>query len=196
MIGFSPADGATGVARPSPVVATFSRDMTPSTITTSSFTLTGPGGTTVPATVSYNTSTDTATLTPNASLTFSTTYTATLKTTIKDGSGVALGASVTWSFTTEDGVPPTVTAKVPAASATRISPAAFVDATFSRPLDPTTVKSANFTLALPSGTLVPATVSYDSSTQTAKLSPNSPLCCRRPTPRSCPLRSRRSTAFL
>ena len=43
VIGFSPADGATGVARPSPVVATFSRDMTPSTITTSSFTLTGPG---------------------------------------------------------------------------------------------------------------------------------------------------------
>ena len=175
VIGFSPADGANGVVRSSPVVATFSRDMTASTITASSFTLVGPGGTTVPATVSYNAATDTVTLTPSSPLAFSTGYTATLTTAIKDGSGQALASAVTWSFVTEAGVPPTVTAQVPAASATGISPSAIVDATFSRPLDPATVKAANFTLAAPNGTLVPATVTYDSNAQIATLSPNSAL---------------------
>ncbi len=59
----SPASGATGVAVTTMVTATFSEAMNASTITTSSFTLSGVSGS-----VSYNSGTYTATFTPSANL--------------------------------------------------------------------------------------------------------------------------------
>ncbi len=71
----SPGANATDVAVDTTVSAVFGKDMDPSTITASSFTLTGS---VVSGTVTYNSSTKTATFTPDANLAAGTTYTATL----------------------------------------------------------------------------------------------------------------------
>jgi fibronectin type 3 domain-containing protein len=100
VVSKAPADGATGVASAATVRATFSRGMTASTLTASSFTLTPAGGSPVAATVAYDGTTTSATLTPTGALTASTTYTAKLDTTVKAADGTALASPVTWSFTT------------------------------------------------------------------------------------------------
>src|SRR5207248_9125910 len=69
----SPPDASTGVSTGTTVAATFSRGMDATTITSSSFTLKAPNGSTVPATVTYNSAANTATLTPTAALANSTT---------------------------------------------------------------------------------------------------------------------------
>ena len=74
--------------------------MDPSTITNSSFTVTGAGGSTVPATVSYNASTNVATLTPNSPLTGAGTFTARIDGTVRSADGLALASPVSWTFST------------------------------------------------------------------------------------------------
>jgi hypothetical protein len=96
----SPVDGATGQGVGSVVTATFSAAMDPSTITSSSFKLTAPDGSTVPATVSYTSSTNTAKLTPNSILSSNSTYTATVSTAVKTTTGVAMDNAASWSFRT------------------------------------------------------------------------------------------------
>jgi hypothetical protein len=96
----TPAAGATGVATTTAVSATFSITMTAATVNGSTVTLTGPGGASVPATVSYNASTLTATLTPSSALAAHTTYTVRCDTGIRDFWGLQLAAPYTWSFTT------------------------------------------------------------------------------------------------
>ena len=96
----NPSDGATNVGTATTVTATFSRALDPATVTTSSFTLKRPDGTTVPATVSYDGPSTTATLTPSAALASSTTYTARLENTIKASDGTAMTTAYSWTFTT------------------------------------------------------------------------------------------------
>lgn len=95
----TPAGGATGVALDTTVTAAFSRAMDGSTITSSTFTLSGPGGT-VAASVSYDAGTNRATLTPSAPLANATTYTARLDASINALDGTPLADAVGWSFTT------------------------------------------------------------------------------------------------
>ena len=75
--------------------------MDPATITTSSFTLAPPNGSTLAASVSYDASSKTASLTPSAALAMDTVYTAKLDTTVKSSAGVALAAAFSWSFKTD-----------------------------------------------------------------------------------------------
>jgi Ca2+-binding RTX toxin-like protein len=101
--GVAPADGATEVQLDANAAATFSEAMDPSTLTGSTFTLAGPDGTLVAATVGYDSATKRATLDPNEALDPMTAYTATLKggsEGAKDEAGNALAADVSWSFTT------------------------------------------------------------------------------------------------
>src|SRR5207237_139895 len=137
---------ATGVAVTIAPTATFSRAMDASTITSSSFTLSGPSGAGA-ATVGY--SGTTATLTPTAPLANNTTYTASLSTAVKASDGVALASSYSWSFTTVNAAP-TVTANTPANNATGVATTAAPTATFSRAMDATTITNASFTLTGPS----------------------------------------------
>lgn len=95
-----PASAATGVALNKTVSATFSEAMDPTTITTTTFTLTGPGVTPVDGAVTYNSGTNTASFNPTADLTASTIYTATITTGAKDVPGNALNSNYTWTFTT------------------------------------------------------------------------------------------------
>ncbi len=100
VLSTAPANGATSVAAATNVTATFSMAMNPATLTTSTFTLSGAGGT-VAGTVTYNGAADAAAFTPSASLAYNTVYTATITTGAQNTGGVGLASSYTWSFTTE-----------------------------------------------------------------------------------------------
>lgn len=93
----SPINNATNVALSKVVSVTFSEAMSPSTITTSTFSL-KQGSTTVLGTVAY--SGTTATFTPSVALTAGMVYSATITTGAKSAAGVALAAATTWNFTT------------------------------------------------------------------------------------------------
>ena len=93
----NPVNGATGVAV---ITATFSEAMSASTITTSTFSMTGPGATPVPGTVTYDASNHMARFTPSSPLAASTAYTATISVGAKDAAGNPLASSTVWSFTT------------------------------------------------------------------------------------------------
>jgi hypothetical protein len=169
-----PSPGETGVAANTPVQATFSRPMYPQSITSSSFTLAGPGGAQVAASVTYDASTQTATLSPTAPLAASTTYTATVAQTAAAVDGVPMAAPASWSFTTAatSNPPPTVVSTTPGDGAPKATTAT---ATFSRAIDPATLTASTFTLRQPDGTLVPSSVAYDGNSLTATLTPNAPL---------------------
>jgi len=102
IIANTPAAGTTGVAVNVSPTATFSEAMDASTLTTNTFTLVQQGQSTpLTATVSYTN--QVATLDPSSDLLPGTTYTATVKggsSGAKDLAGNALGADVTWTFTT------------------------------------------------------------------------------------------------
>jgi hypothetical protein len=73
-----------------------------------------------------------------------------------------------------DTTPPTVVSTTPASNATNVSPGASVTATFSEPLNASTVTNANFTLSGPAGA-VAANVTYNSGSNSATLQPASAL---------------------
>jgi hypothetical protein len=82
------------------ITATFSKAMNPATINTTTFTLSGPGGS-VTGKVALDSTGTIATFTPPAaSLTPSTSFTATITTGAADTFGNHLAANFTWSFTT------------------------------------------------------------------------------------------------
>jgi hypothetical protein len=105
-----PANAAMDVALNQTVSATFTEAMNPLTITTATFQLTGPGGTAIAGTVSYDALDFIATFTPAALLITDSTYTATLTAGATDLTGNPLGTSGApnpWMFTTGAAVGPT-----------------------------------------------------------------------------------------
>ncbi len=120
--GVQPADGATGVATSSTVTATFSEDVDPSSVSSSTFYLVPSGGSTaVPASVVYSAGTRTATLSPDSPLREGTVYTARVAggaSGVRDLAGNALSADKVWSFTTVDTTPPAVSIASPADGST------------------------------------------------------------------------------
>ncbi len=74
-----------------------------------------------------------------------------------------------------DVTPPTVTGVTPAGGATGVGIVTNPAATFSKAMDPATISNSSFELLDPSSAQVSATVSYDSSSSTATLSPSAPL---------------------
>ena len=102
VVQVSPTADATGVSVTTQVTAQF--DEAVKNVSTSTFTLTGPGGA-VAAAVMYNAGSLTAILTPSAALSYDTTYTAEViggagASGIQDLAGNDLPATVSWSFTT------------------------------------------------------------------------------------------------
>ena len=93
-----PANGATNVAVSQALSATFSEAMSPASITSATFTVSGPDGIAVPGTVMY--SGVTATFTPVADLAFGAVYTATITTGASSVAGIPLASNYSWTFTT------------------------------------------------------------------------------------------------
>jgi hypothetical protein len=170
----NPANSASAVATNQTVVATFDKGMDSSTITPTTFTLTGPGVTPVPGAVTYSTVGNTATFTPTTVLTASILYTASITTGVTDLSGNALANTYTWTFTTgvsTDTTAPTVTSTAPALNATLVGIDASANATFSKPMNSSTLNAATFTLTGPGLTVVDGKVSYDVADQIATFTP-------------------------
>jgi len=173
------------------IIATFSKDMAPATITTgTTFTVkeTVSGTPVTGGPVSYVVSSRTARFKPTANLTVGMNYTATITTAATDVAGNPLAgnqlplpaaSNYIWTFTASaaDVTPPTVTLTAPADLATSVALNSAVNATFSEAMDPSTINTATFTLA-PTATpaaLVGGTVTYDSVTHIATIKPTSNL---------------------
>jgi len=159
-----PVNGAINVSRNQAVSVTFTEAMNPLTITTATFSLTGPGGTAVVGTVSYDAINFIATLTPTVALTASTTYTATVTTGATDLAGNPLTADYAWTFTTV--IPPAVTATVPVNGSTGVPIGQVLSATFSVPMTPATIGTTTFTVIGPGGVAVPGAVAYTGTVAT------------------------------
>ena len=166
---------ANGVCPSTAVTATFSEVMLASTMNTTTFTLTGPGGAAVTGAVTYAAST--ATFTPTNPLAVSTLYTATITTGAESLNGISLASNFVWTFTTGSSscVPPTVISVAPPNGSSGICPNTLVVATFSEAMNPSTINTTTFTLTAPGPTPVAGTVTYVVSSYVATFTPSSPL---------------------
>jgi hypothetical protein len=171
-----PVEGTPLVSPAADVNVIFSEPMDPSTINSTTFTIRVGSGSPLPATVTYNVDTRRAILVPTGGLPNFTTITATMSTGAKDLAGNALQAAKVWTFTTRDDVPPTVIATNPANNATGVAPNTAVTITFSENMDASTINASNITIRpTASGTALTATVTYNSATRVATLTPSAPL---------------------
>ncbi|MDD4527526.1 MAG: Ig-like domain-containing protein [Candidatus Margulisbacteria bacterium] len=167
-----PAKDATDVALNSNIVASFSDDMDPATITSESFVL-KESLTTVASVITCIGKV--GTLNPSNNLLANTVYTATLTTAIKNVAGDSLTTSKTWSFTTGvaiDATAPTVLSTVPANGVNGTAINSNITATFSEPMNAATITSTSFTLKQ-GATPITATVTYAGNIGT--LNPDSNL---------------------
>jgi Domain of unknown function (DUF4082)/Bacterial Ig-like domain/Bacterial Ig domain len=74
-----------------------------------------------------------------------------------------------------DTTPPTVMSFSPPSGSTTVNPSSAITATFSEAIDPTTINGNTFQLLNASNAVVSATVTYNSSTETATLQPSAVL---------------------
>lgn len=172
----SPTNGATGVPANSEVTITFNEAVDPATVNSTNIVLrVTSSGAVVPAAITYNATTRTVTLKPGAALAQSTGYTVTVS-GIRDPAGNQMTAPFQFSFTTADVTAPTVVSVSPANDSTNVATNATVQVTFSEPMDPTTITSANIGLKnTVTGAVVPAIVAYDATNNRATLTPTGPL---------------------
>jgi len=170
----TPASGTNGVLITSTVTATFSEAMDPSTVTGSTFTLTG-GGASVTGTITADPTNTIFTFTPSAPLAYNTTYTALITTGVEAASSapeVPLAANYTWSFTTPPPPPAMISTVTPASGSTGIAiTGTTVTATFGAAMTASTINTGTFTLTGPSGA-VAGTVSYNATTFIATFTPS------------------------
>lgn len=174
----SPSSDADDVATTSSVNVTYSAEMDAATINDTSFTLEGPNNAAVAGEVSYSASNMTATFVPASDLEFDTTYNATVTTETLDAAGQALASEHHWSFTTiADEIDPvfiTYTEFSPAESGTGVCTNKNPSATFSEPLEASSVVSpaTSFTLIETLNTFeVEGEVSLDQSGTVATFTP-------------------------
>jgi hypothetical protein len=160
----------TGVATNLSIKAKFNMDMLASSINTSSFTVNCPTGTPVVGTVTYDAVNRTASFDHAATFPVSTTCEAKITTGVKSSAGVAKAEDYVWSFTTgtaADTTAPTLTGHNPADTATGVCLTKVISATFSEPMDSSTINSTTMTVTGPSSSSVPGTVTYDALSNTA-----------------------------
>lgn len=159
---------ATGVATNRKLTASFSEEMYSLTMIPENFTVTGPNVTPVSGTVTYLGGT--AIFTPAQNLTPSTNYIATITTGVKDLAGNSSQADVTWRFTTGTNAEltaPAVNSTSPADTESNVAIDRAINVTFSEPMDPATITTANFLVTGPGTTPMIGTVAFDASNNTA-----------------------------
>ena len=158
----------------SAIVAIFTKNLAPATVSGATFTVTCAAPCIAPTgSVSYSVSARTAVFTPSAAFTAGDTYTATLTTAITDVAGNSLAgnqaalpaaSNYVWSFIAAAPVAAgnvAVLSTTPAANATGVCPTAAVNATFTVPsglrMDPATVTPATFVVTGPAPASAPVT---------------------------------------
>jgi len=164
VMSVAPPSGAGGACPNTIVTAAFAEAMNPSTIDSSTFTLTGPGSTPVSGQVTYDATGNSAIFTPAGSLIPSTTYTATITTGASNLRGIPLASDFVWTFTTAATLclPPSPPRSVsPPSGSTGICPNAVVVATFPQAMSPATINAGTFKLTGPGVTPVAGTITHD-----------------------------------
>ncbi|HEX2723239.1 MAG TPA: Ig-like domain-containing protein, partial [Gemmatimonadaceae bacterium] len=173
VVSSTPPTGSMNVSVTSPVRVTFSEDMNPATITSSTFTLT-VGGAPVSGSVSFD-GTRTATFVPAAGiLAEGQSYVGTVNTGVTDVAGNPMASSFIFTFSTADNTAPSITARSPSPGASNVATNTIVQVTFSEPMNSSTINGGTFTLSA-GGAPVAASVAYNSDTRVATLSPSAPL---------------------
>jgi hypothetical protein len=164
VISQNPADGATDVPVDIPSIeVTFSEPMNSSTITNTTFSIT-LNGSSVKGKISY--SGEIASFNPDKNLEFGSTYTVTVTTGVQDLAGNNMTSNVSWNFTTaQETTPPTVTSTSPVNNAQDVTVGTNISATFSEPMDPSTIDATTFQVTL-NGSAVSGTVNYADNTAT------------------------------
>jgi hypothetical protein len=173
-----PPNGSTGICPSTVVGVTFPQAMDPTTINTTTFTLTGPGTTPVTGTVTHDGSNKIFTFTPKSNLALNTLYTATITTGAKDPSGNALASNFVWTFTTSITActgppPPAVISVSPPNGAIGACPNAIITATFNEAMNPATIISPATTFTVAPGVI--GTVTMDGTGRIAAFAPSSSL---------------------
>ena len=174
----NPASAALNVPINQRIAATFSGAMDSATISASgTFTVAEAiSGTAVPGAIVYDVASSTAIFTPASALSGNTEFTATITTGAVDLTGIAMGANFVWSFTTSttaDAGVPTISATNPGSAVSNVPLNKTINATFSKPMNPVTITSATFSLAVAGvgGAFVDGTVTYDPTSQIASFRP-------------------------
>jgi len=177
IISVVPTSGAVGVPATTSVSVTFSEAMDASTIIGTNINLrVTSSGAFVAGTVNYNTTTHIATFTPSSPLNTPVSYTFTVLAAVKDVAGNPMEGNFQSSFTTADLTPPTVVSTVPTNLATGVPTNTVVSATFSKPMNATTINGTTFTVKVTATSAAAAgTVAYNAATNTATFTPSAPL---------------------
>lgn len=144
VISTNPYNGALAVPINQIINGTFNEKMDPSTVVPGCFELSGP--TTVIGNFSYNDDLATFTFVPSVPLLANTTYTGRVKTSVRDMRGNALQKEYVWSFSTGLILTPIVLSTIPFNNEINVEKTQVVSATFSYPMDPTSIKDSSFKL--------------------------------------------------
>ncbi len=173
-----PGNADTGVPINERVAATFGEAMDALTITTATFTVTGPGTTPVVGTVAYAAVGTRATFTPTSNLAGNTLFTATITTGAGDLAGNALASDFVWTFTTgttQSTTAPALSFTVPAHGAIGVATNGEITATFNEAMDPATITTGTFTVTDWNATPVSGAVTLVAAGTTAIFTPASNL---------------------
>ena len=178
-------DGSVGAVV---INATFGESMRPSSINSGTFTVnagsfTGkrPNETSVAGEVSYDVATRRASFVPTNDLPLGTYFTATITTGAEDTSGNAMASDHVWHFSTSGGTSdttrPYVLSTIPVDGDTVDGSIGviLINATFSEPMNPSSIDSASFTVTGPGSTPVAGAVSYDVANRRASFVPTNDL---------------------
>jgi Ice-binding-like/Bacterial Ig-like domain len=180
VISTNPVNAAVSIPINRKITATFSEAMNPATVTAAGvFSLmVTTGGAIVPGTTTYVAANNTAIFSPTANLLPNTQYTATISTAAQSAAGNGLAANYVFGFTTgatADLTAPTIASTLPVSVATSVPTNRTITATFSKPMDPSTITAAGtFSVAVAGvgGASVAGTVSYTGTTVTFKPTAN------------------------
>lgn len=172
----TPAAGSGGACPNTVVAADFPQAMNPATINTTTFTVTGPGTTSITGAITPDLTNKIFTFTPSGNLTLNTTYTATITTGAKDAQGNALASNFVWTFTTATvscaaPPPPAVTSVNPPSGSASACPNTAITATFNEAMNPLTINNTTFTVA----TGVTGVVTLDGTGRIATFTPSTSL---------------------
>jgi Big-like domain-containing protein len=180
------------------ISATFSQAMNSATILAAgTFTVTRPGVTPVPGTVTYDSTNFIATFTPTGGVfAVSTTFTATITTAAQSSAGaLPLASNYVWTFKTgasTDTSAPLVLRTNPVNLSTAAATNQKVTATFNEEMDSSTITTLSFTLLGPGAIPVLGTVTYSTSAATRPLRRAATCYRARRTPRASQPRLRTS----
>ncbi|MEI8086494.1 MAG: Ig-like domain-containing protein, partial [Paludibacter sp.] len=146
LVGRSAAPASQQAMRTTLVTAKFNKKIDAKTINASSFIVKVTGGLTLAGTVTYSDADSTATFTASSKFADNTTYEARVATAVKDLMGNALQTDYVWPFATGTTILPIIIATDPANLLTGVSINKTITATFSVPMDQSTITASTFTL--------------------------------------------------